>query len=211
MRIQDSEYVHHVVCSGNNDQDIFIGKDDYLKYITLLEEARREYPLRVYNFCLLNNHLHLLVEPMAEGSLSKVMQLVTKRYALYFNKKYNRKGHVFQGRFKSFLLQEQPYFFASCRYIDFDAVNLKKATDPKEYPWAGYAHLAAGKASPIKLDEHELYHALGANSSERQIAYRALIAHYAGEPIDFMNRRADIMGNAPFRKQVRGNGAGKNK
>ena len=205
-RVQEEGYLHHVVCCGNNGQDLFPSKEDYLKYVTLLKEARRQFPLKVYNFALVSNHLHLLVEPKQEGSLSSLMQIVTKEYAKYFNKKYDRQGHVFQGRFKSFLLQPQPFFFTSSRHIDFDAVNAKIVSDPKDYPWSGYAALAFGKECPIRLDEHELYHNLGKNPAERQVSYRALVVHFPGETIDFMDRRADIMGDVKFKRQVRGSG-----
>ena len=89
----------------------FKSAEDFSKYINLLETSRKTYPLHIYNYCLMDNHLHLLVEPQADGNLSKVMEEVTKGYAKYFNKKYERTGHVFEGRFKSFLVQADRYFF----------------------------------------------------------------------------------------------------
>ena len=193
-RIQEAGFVHHIISRGNDRQEIFLSKDDYKTYLLFLEDARKEYPLNVYNYILMPNHLHLLVEPRREGSLSKVMEIVSKAYAKYFNKKYERVGHVFQGRFKSFLIHDDRYFFACSRYIDLNPVKANMVKDPKDYGWSGYSTLAHGKKSLIHLDGHDLYQGLGASLTERQISYRALVNNHQGEELDLLNRRQGALG-----------------
>jgi len=174
-RYQQAGLLHHVVCRGNDKQVIFKSPKDYITYLDLLEEARKLFPLKVYNYVLMDNHIHLLVEPTEKGSLSKVMEYVSKAYAKYFNKMHLHSGHVFQGRFKSFLIQEERYFFACTRYIDLNPVKANIVNDPKQYKWSAYGYLIGAKEPKIKLDQHDLYQELGKTIQERQIAYRALV------------------------------------
>ena len=204
LRIQDAGYVHHVVLRGNDRQVIFKSREDYLTYLGFLDQARRDYPIRIYNFALMDNHIHLLVEPVADGNLSKAMEEASKAYAKYFNKKYGRVGHVFQGRFKSFLIQDDRYFFACSRYIDLNPVKARIVDSPKQFPWSGHNLLAMGGSSAIVLDYHDAYKELGKSPEERQVAYRALVVNYQGEDLDLLNRRAGILGDREFKKRILG-------
>jgi len=151
----------------------------------------------------MDNHIHLLVEPKADGSLSKVMEDTSKAYAKYFNKKYGRVGHVFQGRFKSFLVQQERYFFACSRYIDLNPVKAGLVSEPKDYSWSGYSDLITGKSGNIKLDESEVYLSLGKSGFERQIAYRTLVMSYQGEELDLLNKRAGVLGDKEFKQRFK--------
>src|SRR3989338_7589814 len=204
LRIQEAGYVHHVIARGNNGQTLFNFQQDYRVYVDLFEKARQLYPVKVYNFALMHNHVHFLVEPVDDGNLSKLMETVTKAYAKYFNKSYNHSGHVFQGRFKSFLVQEEKYFFTCSRYIDLNPVKARAATNPKIYSWSGYKYLAHGEEACIKVEDHELYTNMGSNPAERQIAYRAFVQMYQGEEIDLLERKAGVLGDKEFKKQIKG-------
>jgi len=115
-----SHRVENDICLVTIVGDIdYAGGDELKKYMdSLLEEARGLFPLKVYNYCLIDNQVHLLVEPTTEGSLSKAMEYITREYAKYFNKTHDHFGHLFHGRFKSFLVQPERFFFACSRYID---------------------------------------------------------------------------------------------
>ncbi len=206
LRIPHAGYIHHVTCRGNDRQNIFLSDADFLQYCQLFEQFRKDLNsknrLKVYNFCLMENHLHLLVEPTKDGALSKVMEEVSKAYAKYFNQKYDRMGHVFQGRYKSFLVQAERYFFACSRYIDLNPVKAGIAKDPKEYKWSGFNTLANGKDSPITIDFHEVYEGLGRNAAERQIAYRAFTFSYQMEELDLFNKRVCVLGDNEFKEKV---------
>lgn len=204
-RIQDSGYVHHIISIGNDRQVLFSSPQDFSKYIDLLQQARLLHPTKIYNFVLMDNHIHLLLEPIQEGSLSKFMEFVSKGYAKYFNKTYGREGHVFQGRFKSFLIQQEKYFIACSRYIDLQALRAGKVVDPRLYLWSGYKELAFGENGVLILDRHDLYNNLGVSDGERQIVYRALINNAPGEEMDLMERRAGVLGDREFKNKVKGN------
>jgi putative transposase len=193
--------VQHVVCRGNDRQLLFNSSSDFEQYIKLLNEARGLFPVYIYNFVLMDNHIHLLVEPKSDGNLAKMMEMVSKAYAKYFNKTYNREGNVFQGRYKSFLIQEERYFFACSHYIDFNPVQATLVADPKDYHWSGYNALATGKEGELYLDEHHIYHDLGTTDQERKISYRALVHNYQGEELNLLERRAGILGDRDFKKR----------
>jgi putative transposase len=203
IRVQDAGYLHHIVSKGNNSQSLFKDDSDYKFYLNLLENARKNFPVQIYNYVLLNNTIHLTIEPLQQGNLSKFMEMVSKNYARYFNKKYNQTGHVFQGRFKSFLLQSEKYFFTSCNYINSVTQKAALEAGQKSYKWSAFSYLAHGKSSDIKIDLHELYTNLGGNDYERQIVFKALIKNYQGETIDFLNRRADVLGDRDFKNEVK--------
>ena len=196
--------MHHVISRGNNKEYLFHSEEDFLYYINLLEHARKIYPINIYNFVLMDNHIHLLVEPKGDAHLAKVMEIVTKGYAKYFNKKNGRTGHVFEGRYKSFLVQEERYFFVCSRYIDFNPVKSGQVQEPREYKWSGYRHLAYGEGLPLEMNQHTLYEQLGSNDMERQIGYRAVVAHIT-EELDLLDKRTRILGDKAFKKEVKSN------
>lgn len=200
-RIQDAGYVHHVICRGNDRQPIFKSSQDYQKYLEIVNLTFKLYPLKIYNYVLMDNHLHLLVEPVNEGNLSKAMEYLSKAYAKYFNKTYDHVGHVFQARFKSFLIQTERYFFTCLRYIDLNPVKAGMVTDPKNYKWGGYKTLGLGQISGVDLTQHELYQNLGTTPEERQIAYRAIVLNSQMEEIDLLNKRAGVLGDKEFKEK----------
>jgi len=202
-RLQDAGYVHHVICRGNDRQILFKSSKDYNTYIALLESSRKLFPVKIYNYILMENHIHLLLEPKEDGSLSKFMEFVSKGYAKYFNKEYDRVGHVFQGRFKSFIVQEDRYFFACMRYIDLNPVKANIVTDPEKCEWSGYSMLALGKVSKLKLDFHGLYDDLGSSAIERQISYKALVLNSQEDELNLFDRRAGILGDTEFKNVVK--------
>lgn len=203
LRIQDAGYLHHITCRGNNKRILFAQQKDFSTYVDLLNHAKKVFPLKIYNYCLMDNHIHLLVEPMEDGALSKVMEYVTKAYAKYFNREYTHTGHVFEGRFKSFLIEEKGYYFACSRYIDLNPIKAQMVKEPQDYKWSGYAQMALGKKGVLKVDLHELYEELGKNANERQIVYKALVLTGQAEDLDLLNSRAGILGSREFKKLMR--------
>ena len=205
-RLQEAGLLHHVVCRGNDRQPIFSSVLDFQKYLEFLAQATQLYPVKIYNFVLMNNHVHLLIEPVAEGNLSKFMEYVSKNYAKYFNKAYQRFGHVFQGRFKSFLVQSERYFFACSRYIDLNPVKANLIENPKDYQWSGYNALAHGVGGTFPTDLHPLYESLGSSDQERQVAYRALVFNSSGDELDLLNKRTCVLGDREFKEKFLGQG-----
>lgn len=202
-RITQAGVLHHVISRGNANQDLFRDIDDYKKYLSLLKEATALHPLFVYNYALLKNTVHLLVEPKQEGALSKAMESVTREYAKYFNQKYNSIGHVFAGRFKSFAVQPDQFFLACSRYIDLNPVKHELVKEAKDYDFSGYGVLAFGHKGEFDVDQHELYKALGGTDNDRQLVYRSLVHQYLGAELDLENRKSGVLGSKEFKTLVK--------
>ena len=203
QRLNQAGVMHHVISRGNANQVLFRDEDDYFKYLSLLGEGIRQHPLFLYNYVLLPSYLHLLVETKQDGALSKTMEMVTREYAKYFNIKYNSMGHVFLGRFKSFVVQAGEYYFGCSKYIDLNPVREGLVKEPKDYRWSGYRQLALGERGEIILDEHELYRALGAGLKERQLVYRTLVQQNFGAKLHLDDRKSGILGSREFKRMVK--------
>lgn len=183
--------VYHLIARGNNKQVIFREAKDFQKYLYLVQEAKQGFSLLVYNYVLMNNHIHLLVGQQGEGpSVSMAMEYIDKGYAKYFNYKYGYVGHVFQGRFKSFMVLDQWYFFACNRYIDMNPVKAGVTDNPGDHIWSGYPMLAYGRQGIVELNFHDLYCQLGADPAARQLVYRSLVSGNHYDDLDLINRRA---------------------
>lgn len=202
-RLNQAGLTHHVICRGNRKQVLFRLTSDFEKYLNLLDKARQEHPLVVYNYALMSNHVHLLVKAEQENSLSKTMEQVSGSYAKYFNAKYEFSGHVFQGRFKSFLIEDERYFLACSRYIDLNPVKAGCVNTPQEYPWCAYRTLAYGEADKVVREYHELYLELGSSPAEMQASYRAFIALQPEKELDLEKRKAGILGSKEFRSRFK--------
>lgn len=129
--------LYHIICRGNNQQKIFRYKRDYRYYLLLLKKAKQKYNFKIFAYVLMPNHIHLMIE-RGDSSLSKIMHEVNTAYASYFNKKYKRSGHLFQGRFQSIIVNKESYFWELSRYIHLNPVRADLASRPEDYPWSSY-------------------------------------------------------------------------
>lgn len=131
--------VYHVMLRGNGGQDIFTDDDDYYHLYLLLQEGLERYGHRIHGFCCMTNHIHLAIQ-VADEPLSKIMQNLSFRYTRWINKKQERTGHLFQGRYKAILVDQNSYLLELIRYIHLNPVRAGLVKDPADYPWSG--HLA---------------------------------------------------------------------
>ena len=201
-RLLKAGHLHHVVAFGNN-HSLFTSSADFIYYARIFEAARQEHPVKVYNYCLTDRYVHFLLEPQEDDGLPKLWQKVSRKYAGHFNKNHDHAGHVFQRRYKSFLVQPERYFFVCSRYIDLTPVKSGAVKEPSEYPWSGFATLAHGKESPIRLDFHELYTRLGSTFLERRAGYRALVFNHNGGDLNLENRRQVVLGDPEFKARFK--------
>ena len=128
--------VYHIIIRGNDKQDLFYDDDDRYLFKDRMKESKEKFKYQIYSYCLMSNHVHLLIRVNKEF-LSKVMQSLVMRYSIYFNKKYSRIGHVFQDRYYSKKVEEPNYFLTVCKYIHR---NPEKAGIEKteKYYWSSY-------------------------------------------------------------------------
>jgi putative transposase len=163
----------HVIQRGNNRQPCFFDDVDYTFYLQCLREAAHKYACHVYAYVLMTNHVHLLVSGTRVGDLSSLLQALGRRYVRYINTHYQRTGTLWEGRFRSSLVESERYFLTCSRYIELNPVRAGLVTDPAEYRWSSY-HRHGHGVGDAWLTDHETYRALGPDDACRQTAYRAL-------------------------------------
>ena len=132
-------FIYHVMFRGNGKMDIFLDDEDKRKFLTIIEYKQKVSEYDVVGFCLMTNHVHLLVKTNKE-SIGQSMKRIGISYAHYFNKKYNRVGHVFQDRFRSEAIDNERYLLAALRYIHNNPVKGGIVEEPAQYRWSSYNH-----------------------------------------------------------------------
>lgn len=163
----------HIVQRGVDRQDCFSEETDRLVYLSLLRELCAETRCAVHAYCLMTNHVHLMLTPATDDGPSVLMRKVGQRYVPYFNRRYGRTGTLWEGRFKSCLVESARYVLGCHRYIECNPVRAGMARDPGEYPWSSH-HGNVGLAVDVLLTPHAEYMALGLTASAGRAAYRSL-------------------------------------
>lgn len=135
-RIVYDGYPHHIVQRGNNRQPVFFDDKDREFYLRLLKKYSKECGDKICAFCLMDNHVHLLIVPKDKFSLAKTMQKLSLTYTQYINKKYNRTGRLWECRFHSCVVDRDEYLWVACRYIENNPVRAKVTDRPDRYNWS---------------------------------------------------------------------------
>ena len=167
-------HLHHVIQRGNNRQPIFVDRQDYETMLALLTESARSCQVAVHAYVLMANHFHLLATPTTAQGLSSMMQAVGRRYVQYFNRRHGRTGTLWEGRYRSTVVQPERYLLSCMVYIDLNPVRAGKAARAADYPWSGHGHWL-GLRSERLLTPHALYWGLGNTPFAREAAYAALV------------------------------------
>lgn len=188
-RLVVSNQPHHVMQRGNDRQAIFRDAADYQAFLEWLREAARQFRVAIHAYVLMSNHLHLLATPSDESGLARMMQWVGRYYVPYFNRKYGRAGTLWQGRFKTSIIETERYFMLCSKYIEMNPVRAGMVSGPAEYPWSSYAHHVGDKSDPLIAD-HSLYWALGNTPFEREAAYKAFMAEPTSDEAEQTLRHA---------------------
>ena len=163
----------HVIQRGNNRMSIFRRDVDYKFFIAFLQRAAGRYGVDIHGYVFMTNHVHLIVTPRDALSLPHAMQHVGARYSSYYNRKYERTGTIWNGRYRSLPIQDERYWLTCLRYVEQNPVRAAMVDTPDRYQWSSYGAHALG-AWPEWLTAHRVYLALGHTPAERQAAYRAL-------------------------------------
>ena len=141
-RIVATEYPHHIVQRGNNKEKVFVDKEDFKKYLSLLERYSTEKDVLILAYCLMSNHVHLLVKPLGEENLFKMMQGITLCYTQYFNRKNKRTGRLWECRYHSAVIDGERYLWTVSRYVEKNPVRARIVTNAEDYPYSSArAHL----------------------------------------------------------------------
>jgi putative transposase len=195
----------HVVQRGNNRQAIFFDDSDYLKYLEYLKESLEKYECHLHAYVLMTNHVHLLLTPGDKTSLSQMMQTVGRKYVPYINHQYQRSGTLWEGRYKSSLVQDDVYLLSCMRYIELNPVRAGMVTTASDYRWSSYHFNALGQTEAL-ISAHPLYLALGKDEQERNQSYRCLFQIHMADNITKEIRAAWQTGtplaNTRFKDQI---------
>ena len=174
-------YAHHIVQRGHDRKPIFAVAGDYRFYLENLAEQKALLDIRIFAYCLMTNHVHLVAQPERQGSdLSRLMRVLAARHTRYSNRLERRTGTLWEGRFKSSLVDTEQYLLACCRYIDLNPVRAGMVTVPEAYPWSSYNARAGKGEAAAWLDLDMPYLGLGRDMEERQACYREFVS--AGVP-----------------------------
>ena len=163
----------HIIQRGNNRTACFFGDEDYLLYLRHLEELSCKFRCAIHAYALMTNHVHLLLTPVQAESASLLMKHLGQRYVQYVNRTYRRSGTMWEGRFRSSIVEDEGYLLRCHRYIELNPVRAGMVTHPRDYRWSSYRSNGEGRLLPL-LTPHENYLALGSTKGERLAAYRAL-------------------------------------
>jgi len=168
-------YPHHVIQRGNNRQPIVLDEADRrMLYSLWLEESQR-HKVAVNAYVLLDNHFHMLLTPPSDEAMSLMMQSVGRTYVRYFNKRHNRSGTLWEGRYKSSLIDSEGYLLTCMAYIDLNPVRAGLAESAEDFRWSSYKHLA-GQSIDKLVTPHALYWGLGNTPFAREAAYAEFVA-----------------------------------
>jgi len=162
----------HIVQRGHNREPCFFADRDYLRYLDHLKEFATQFDCAVHAYCLMTNHVHLLLTPRGAESATLLMKHLGQRYVQYVNRCYSRTGTLWEGRFRSFLIQSDVYLLTCYRYLELNPVRAGMVEHPRDYRWSSYRNNAEGYRSEL-LVPHDQYLAIGVGDLERRSGYRA--------------------------------------
>jgi putative transposase len=165
---------HLILQRGNDNQPIFRDDEDQERFHGWLQECARLYKVAVHAYVLMPNHLILLATPVDEEGLALMMQKVGRHYVPWFNGKHGRSGTLFQGRFRTCVVDTDAYLLACSRYLELAPVQAGLVPDPLAYRWSSYGHHAGARADAL-ITDHMLYWGLGNTPFQREAAYTELV------------------------------------
>lgn len=196
---------HHVLHRGHNRQAIFVEAEDFSAYLANLRWAKRFFACRLYAYVLMTNHVHLLLEPTGVQDLGGMMKRVAGRHTRYMNKKYQRTGTLWEGRFKSAVVDSESYLPAVWRYIELNPVRAGMVAGPSQYEWSSYLVHARGQSDGL-VDLDPWYDGLGGDAAARGRVYETWINESIAPEVWALIRegtqRRGMVGDQRFQVQI---------
>jgi putative transposase len=172
-------YPHHVIQRGHNRQAVFADDVDRRQYLKWLGEAAVEHGLALHAYVLMDNHVHLVCTPTRDDALSATMQALGRQYVRWFNRRHGRSGTLWEGRFRSLLIEADRYLLACQRYVESNPVRAGMVAAPADWPWSSHRHHVGLSVDPL-VRTHPTVWALGNTPFDRESAYRRLFEEPGG-------------------------------
>lgn len=173
---------HHVIQRGNNRQPIFASAADHQFLLDLLHEHARKLEVAVHAYVLMPNHFHLLLTPKDDKGLTQLMQSVGRRYVRYFNDIQGRSGTLWEGRYRSTLIEPAAYLLACMAYIDLNPVRAGLTAEARDHAWSSHGHYAGLRMDRL-VTPHPLFWALANTPFAREAAYAEMVRAGIGLPL----------------------------
>ena len=197
---------HHIVQRGHNKKAIFLSDDDFQYYLNNLKEWKRELDIKIYAWCLMTNHIHIIAEPQDDVmALSVLMKRVNGRHSAYVNRLEGRSGSLWEGRYKASPIQKDSYLLSCCRYVELNPVRARMVSCAEDYKWSSYRERMLGEAREL-LDLDECYKGLGVLDRERRERYKTFLESVIPDSekrfIRDSVRRNQLTGNGQFVDEV---------
>lgn len=195
----------HIIQRGNNRQVCFASESDFAAYASWLHEYSEKYQVKIHAWVFMTNHVHMLLTPTTQDGVSKMMQMIGRHYVRYFNYTYKRTGTLWEGRFKSCVVDAEQYLLVCQRYIELNPVRAGMVDSPSDYVWSSYQSNGLGKKVSF-WSPHQIYKRLGAEESNRLKAYRELFtAHVGVDELEMIRKATNkglAIGNDRFKQEV---------
>lgn len=179
LRMEYPGAFYHVTSRGNEKKDVFLSRSDGERFLSYLEGATERHGAAIHVYCLMRNHYHLLLET-PEGNLSQIMHHINVGYTAYFNRKHERVGHLFQGRYKAILVDADAYAQELSRYIHLNPVRAGVAERAEEYTWSSYACYAGLRGPPPWLRMDFILNYFGKSTRDAHGRYREFVESMMG-------------------------------
>ncbi|MGQ9604508.1 MAG: transposase [bacterium] len=205
LRIEYKGAFYHITSRGNERKQIFKGDSDRKKLLSYFESAAERYRAVIHVYCLMGNHYHLLLETPV-GNLSQIMRHINGAYTVYFNKKYQRSGHLFGGRYKAIVVDKDEYAVELSRYIHVNPVRAGIASDPGSYKWSSYRYYSGKGTKPRWLFTDFILGYFGRDIGNAQKRYTQFVHESIGYAYENPLRRvvaSIILGGNDFVEMIK--------
>jgi len=205
VRLCPSGIPTHIIQRGHNREVCFVKEKDFSVYENWLDMSAVKFGVAIHAWVFMKNHVHILATPQAQDSISRMMQEVSRRYVRYFNDVNRRTGTLWEGRFKSCVVEPRDYLLSCQRYIELNPVRAHMVGIPSDYPWSSYRPNAIGTISKL-LTPHETYLNLGKCDQDRTLEYRNLFTIQIDEVL-LKDIRASVnkglaLGSEQFKNEI---------
>jgi REP element-mobilizing transposase RayT len=195
---------YHIFNRGFDQKQIFRRRNDFLRFLSLLEKSREKFDWIIYSYCLLPNHYHLQVQ-VKDDAASKIIHFLQTSHGVYFNRKYEHSGPVFTSRFKSILIQKELYHLQLSKYIHLNPVKAKLVSRPQDYPYSSYSeYLKRPKHQFRIINKRAMKSIMGSTPTWKAIRlYRSFVEEEKGLEFEYNLQLATrgVAGSDRFRRQ----------
>lgn len=198
LRLEFPGALYHVTARGNVKADIYLGRRDRIVWLSILEEICTRYNFVVHSFCQMSNHYHIVLETI-DGNLIQGMRQLNGRYSQYFNRRHQRVGHVFQGRYKGILIQREKYLLELARYVVLNPVRAGFVQSPEQWAWSSYPYFIGQASCPAWLDVASTLATFAVRQDAAMAAYQRFVIAGIGEQSPLLKTAHQLLlGDAEF-------------